>query len=252
MTQNETLNSVQIREFLTDACQGAVEVVVSYTVGGKWQLAELKADSFTAEGVTLKGKNESLNLKTYQPVGICVQLGFYKYLFESSVQDIQATDSHLEVRIDYPEKVDRMQRRSFDRQPVPDTLKVKVLFWHRGYMDNTQENPLEQYWQGRLFNLSAGGAQITVDLDQKDNYKVGQLVGVQFTPMSYEKPLLLEAHVRYLMMDPEHGQFRVGVEFLGLEASPEGRQALSRLIEVTNEYEHMNQAASQSDHSVSA
>ncbi|MHC5082800.1 MAG: PilZ domain-containing protein [Planctomycetota bacterium] len=240
MTHNENLNSDQIQQFLADAAQGGADVVVSYTADGKWQLAEMKIVSVSEESVTLKGKYESLDLKTYQPVGICTPVGFYKYLFESSVQDIQATESHLQIRIECPEKATRMKRRAFDRQPVPANLKVKVLFWHRGYLDDTDDNPLEQYWQGRLFNLSAGGAQITVDLAQKDNYKVGQLVGVQFTPMSYEKPLLLEAHVRYLMMDPEGNQFRVGVEFLGLEASPEGRQSLNRLVDITNEYERMN------------
>jgi len=147
------------------------------------------------------------------------------------------------IKMDLPDRVERIQRRMYHRQPVPASLKVKVLFWHRGYLEDTDERPEELYWEGRLLNLSAGGAQFEIDAKEKNNFRAGQLLGVQFTPMSYQKPFLLESHVRYLKNQPDQTSFRIGVEFLGLEASREGREVLNRLLEVIDIYRTMNKAA---------
>ncbi len=241
MTRGELLKSEQIKQFLSDAVQEEAEVVVSYTRQGKWGIIHTKIASFDDETITLSENSEKEAPVTYQPVGICVQLGHFKYLFETVISSIKKHAKNCRIQLEFPEKAECMQRRVYDRQPIPSKLKVKILFWHRGYLDDNVENPKEQYWQGRLLNLSAGGAQIVVDLEMKDYFRVGQLVGVQFTPMSYQRPLLVEAHVRYLIDQADQQEFFVGIEFLGLESGPEGPKVLHRLVQVTNEYEKMNQ-----------
>ncbi|MBL7214497.1 MAG: PilZ domain-containing protein [Phycisphaerae bacterium] len=240
MTRGEALKPDQIRDFLLSSIQEHADVVLSFTRQGKWRLHHTQICCFGEDFIVLEEDTSPEGLIENQPVGICAQLGHFKYLFETSVQSVEAKGPYKQIHLDFPEKVEQMQRRAFERHPVPSNLKVKSLFWHRGYLDDSQENPLEQYWQGRLLNLSAGGAQIAVDLDLKDYFREGQLVGVQFTPMSYQRPLLLEAHVKYLVDQSEHNQFLVGVEFLGLEAGPEGREVLHRLVRVIHDYEKMN------------
>lgn len=240
MTRGETLQPDQIHDFLLSSIQEHADVVLSFTRQGKWHLHRTRICQFNDDFITLK-EGWAEGLVVNQPVGMCVHLGHFKYVFETSVQSVEMTERGGQIRLHFPEKVEQLQRRSFDRQQVPSNLKVKCLFWHRGYLDDSQTEPAEQYWQGRLLNLSAGGAQIAVDLDLKSNFSEGQLVGVQFTPMSYQRPLLLEAHVKYLMDQHDHEQFLVGVEFLGLEAGPEGREVLHRLVRVIYDYEQMNQ-----------
>jgi hypothetical protein len=168
-------------------------------------------------------------------------LGYFKYLFDSTVQAVQAKGQTVQILLNLPDRVECVQRRLYHRQPVPAGMKVKVLFWHRGYLDDSDTSPKELYWQGRLLNLSAGGAQFEIEIEQKEHFKVGQLLGIQFTPMSYQKPLLLESHVKYLKEQSDKLLFKIGVEFLGLEAGPEGRELLSHLLKVVAEYEKMNQ-----------
>jgi len=240
MAQSETLKPDQIADILSTAIQEKADVTLSFTRGGKWFLYHAKISHVDQDSVFLTEDTNSEDILENQPVGICINLGHFKYLFEAAIQTVENTGHQAQIQFDFPEKIEKMQRRAYERQPVPSNLKVKCLFWHRGYLDNSQENPLEQYWQGRLLNLSAGGAQIAVDLNMKDFFSVGQLVGVQFTPMSYQRPLLLEAHVKYLMDQPDQDQFLVGVEFLGLEAEMEGREVLHRLVKVINDYEKMN------------
>lgn len=243
MTHSNTLQPDQIHDFLLSSIQEHADVVVSFTRRDKWHLYHSQICEFNEDFVILKGGNAD-KLIINQPVGMCVRLGHFKYLFETSVRSIEGAEEGGRVFLDFPDKVEQLRRRTFERQQVPANLKVKCLFWHRGYLDDSQTEPAEQYWQGRLLNLSAGGAQIAVDQDLRSHFSKGQLVGVQFTPMSYQRPLLLEAHVKYLIDQPGHEQFLVGVEFLGLESGPEGREVLHRLVRVVQDYEKMNRSDS--------
>ncbi len=236
MTRSKKLKSSQIKEFLSEALTKGAEVVLSFTRQGKWRILSTKIHHFDEESLSLEAISDIEGVDAYQPVGICVHIEHFKYLFESTVSAIE----NRCIEVDFPEKAEQMQRRAYDRQSVPANLKVKSLFWHRGYLDDSDKKPTEQYWQGRLINLSAGGAQIAVDMDQKEHFCSGQLLGIQFTPMSYQKPLLLESHVRYFVDQAQENQFLVGIEFLGLEASNEGHEVLERLVEVIDEYEKMN------------
>ena len=46
--------------------------------------------------------------------------------------------------------------------------------------------------------------------------------------------------MRYLK-ESSTGLLKIGVEFLGLEASSEGRDVLNRILDVINQYEEMNE-----------
>ncbi len=237
MTPCETLHPDQFLSVLRQACQEHAPVTVSFLSEGKWHLMKLTLAQFSDEHIVLSDVKD--NVSIYQPVGICILSGHYKYLFDSQVSEVKSGVNGSSICIDYPQTAERMPRRAFLRQSVPASMNVKVLFWHRGYMDGCEAKPDEQYWQGRLLNLSAGGAQFEIDNSQKRCFSSGQLLGVQFTPMSYQIPFLLESHVKYLRDNTENGHFKIGVEFLGLE-TPEGRDSLHRLLEVLKEYQQMN------------
>ena len=98
------------------------------------------------------------------------------------------------------------------------------------------------YWKAGLPGAlpKNNGARFEIESEHKENFRTGQLLGMQFTPMSYQKPLLLESHVKYAEEQSDNRYFRIGVEFLGLEASPEGRHILDRILEVISQYETMN------------
>ena len=241
MVQTELLNGSEIKDVLTGACRDKALVIASFMSEGKWRILELKVTDFSNNCITFLAESACEPLPQEKPVGICIHLGFFKYLFDSTVQATETRGRLEYLLLDFPDKVECIQRRMYHRQPVPAGIKVKVLFWHRGYLDDFKGSPKEIYWQGRLLNLSAGGAQFEIEIEQKEHFKVGQLLGIQFTPMSYQKPFLLESHAKYLKEQPDNAAFKIGVEFLGLEAGPEGRETLNRLLEIIAEYEKMNQ-----------
>ena len=86
-----------------------------------------------------------------QPVGIAVQHGFNKFIYEATVVGFESSVNRTgtgRIVLEMPEKAEKMQRREYVRIDVPSDMTVKVLFWHRGYLDDTAEVPHENYWQG--------------------------------------------------------------------------------------------------------
>lgn len=232
MSTCEIINADHLLSALNTPALAHAPVNLTFSREGKWHILRLTLASVSDEKIILSGTSK--DVKIYQPVGICIVSGHYKLLFDSQISAVEANSICIEI----PRSAERMPRRAYIRQPVPSAHIVKVLFWHRGYIDGSDRQPAEQYWQGRLVNLSAGGAQFEIQNNQKQFFSTGQLLGVQFTPLSFQKPFLLDSIVKYLQDNAENGHFKIGVEFLGLE-TPDGRQALHRIMEVLAEYERM-------------
>lgn len=243
MANAELLKKDQIEQFLSQSAQNALCGTLTVLCEGKWRILDVVISRLSDAGLHLIISGQPClptAFKPEQPVGLCFQQDFYKYLFESKIEHTSGDSNTGQIVVERPEKIEKMPRRAFERQLVPAGLNVRAMFWHRGYLNDADRTPQEDYWQGKLENLSAGGAMIRVAAEQREFFSIGQLVGVQFTPMSYQKPLLLEGHVRHLKPQSDSENLLVGVEFLGLEASPEGRDVLHRLLDVIDEYEKLN------------
>jgi c-di-GMP-binding flagellar brake protein YcgR len=240
MTQKKTLNYSEIKSLFSEVQQQKPPIIGSLVVDGKWQIIELDMHGCSDDHINLSTQDPFENIKRDHPIGICIHLAHFKYLFGSTVRATELQGSSWCILLNQPDSVERIERRVYHRQPLPADTSVKVMFWHRGYLDDSENEPAENYWQGTLLNLSAGGARFEIEIEHKEHFRTGQLLGIQFTPMSYQKPLLLESHVKYTEEQSDTRHFRIGVEFLGLEASTEGRQLLDRILEVIGQYEAMN------------
>jgi hypothetical protein len=101
---------------------------------------------------------------------------------------------------------------------------------------------------GRLVDISAGGAQVIVPHEnnatpgQGADFKKGQFVGMRFTPLPYETPLVLSAQIRNVLPTADGANASLGLQIVGLEASPEGREVLTRLIGVVEQYFQVNRS----------
>ena len=151
-----------------------------------------------------------------------------------------------------PDKVSIVQRRSYFRVRVPDTLKVAVCMWHRDYRRSTEhsQDPGSEdwrgralhYWQGKILDISAGGVQVVIDVEQRPDFRKGQFVCLRFTPMPYEIPLMFDAQIRNILPTANGRNICIGLQVVGLEASAEGRKILERLCNVVEVYYQVNQS----------
>ena len=250
MREQEQIKGDEIVNMLKMAAARETQAVMTHLSRGKWHMTKVTLLRTTEANIqidiTQKEKHHPININIDQPVGISFKHDYCKYIFESCVVGFAPSvniKSGGIVVVAMPDWIDRIQRRNYYRVSVPENHYVRAIFWHRGYNDGTKAVPLEDYWQGRLVDLSAGGLQICVDLDQKPNFREGQLVGVQFTPMPYEQPVQLEAQVRHIALTADGTQLCLGLQVIGLEATVEGREMLHRLCDVVKTYFTMNQQA---------
>jgi c-di-GMP-binding flagellar brake protein YcgR len=247
MTEPEVLISDELIEVLQQAVKERGDAVMSYLSGGKWHMVKVSFNAIKNNSLSVvlstEQQTSSSKLRVDQPVGISVEQDFNTYIFESVIAGFGSDndkEDHSVILFNLPERLERMQRRAYQRVPIPKNLNVKTLFWHRGYIDDQDKIPSENYWQGRLIDLSAGGLQLGIDRVCEQHFSVGQLIGLKFTPMSYQKPIILEAQIRHIAETADSKRLCIGVEFLGLEASKEGREKLRRIVSVTNIYKMRN------------
>jgi len=59
--------------------------------------------------------------------------------------------------------------------------------------------------------------------------------------MPYETPVLLSAQIRNILPTADGKSAALGLQIVGLEASTEGRDVLSRLTGIVEKYYQMNQ-----------
>jgi hypothetical protein len=74
------------------------------------------------------------------------------------------------------------------------------------------------------------------------DFHKGQFIGVRFTPLPFETPLVFNAQIRNILPTADHGALCLGLQIVGLEASEDGRQILARIASVVERYYDINQA----------
>jgi len=263
MSEMAMLEGAEPRTILKKLMEKKIPAIMSYLSKGKWhvakvQLIELGACRLTAELLPAK-KPHPINIRPEQPVGLALKYGYGKFIFETKVVSLEPSPQGTSggvIILEMPDRIELVQRRAFFRVEVPKSLRVSTLLWYRRQQDDAtagiedgseaagkEQTPPARYWQGRLVDISAGGAQIAVDYEQGGDFKVGQFIGVRFTPLPYERPLMFNAQIRSVLPTADGESICLGLQIVGLEASPEGRQVLSRLVSVVERYYQMNQSS---------
>ncbi len=270
-------------KILQTAIDKKVPAIMLYLSKGKWHVAKvvltnLAGDRLSVESNAPKKKQHPLNIQANQPVGISFKYEYGKFVFDTTVAALEPSYG-LETDqgwggimiLAVPDRIEVVQRRSYYRVDVPESLKVKVVLWHRGGKRQAQKpiqdaaEDVHNYCQGRLVDISAGGAQIVVPYPNEESnpasvrreskgnmsktfcggeldFKKGQFVGMRFTPMPYETPLVISAQIRNILPTADGKSASLGLQIVGLEASPEGREVLARLIGIVEQYYQISQS----------
>jgi hypothetical protein len=285
MSEMVTLQREKLEIILRTVISEKVPAIMSYLSKGKWHVAKviltkLDGKRLTVESIRAKNKQRPINIQVDQPVGISFKHEYGKFVFDTTVIGLEMPQEQEENRgwggsivLAAPDKIEVVQRRSYFRVEVPQSLKVKVLLWHRSAKHETKNqvqdraDQVHKCCQGRLLDVSAGGAQVVVpneslinyptpdateikseELENSNhdvgspNFKKGQFLWVRFTPMPYERPITFSAQIRNILPTADGQGISLGLQIVGLEASPEGHQILTRLISIVGQYHQINQS----------
>ncbi len=271
MDEMITLGVDESREILSSVIEKKGLAVMCYQSAGRWHFAKtcltnLENGGLVVRNIRFRHRKHPINLSVNQPVGISFKYTYGKFIFDTTVTSIESSTDHEQpaaMTVAVPGHIDVLQRRSYRRVGVPASLKVGVLLWHRSKDrpdTDRRQTPLPQAVRGRLVNISAGGAQVVLDVgsgvysNDSDGarhaaavaktlgFERKQFIGLRFTPMPYETPVLLNARLRNIVPSANGRSIRLGLQIIGLEASPEGRRTLCRLVGVVEHYHRLNQS----------
>jgi hypothetical protein len=284
MNEVMMLRGAEPREILEKIIEKKTPAIMSYLAGGKWHVAKVQLTGLGAERLDVQvlpeKRPQPVDIRVDQPVGISLKYGYGKFIFDTSVTALKPSLGSAgggTVVLAVPCRIEVVERRSYFRVNVPRTLRVNVMLWRRRGLHfavvsktsagcHTAENcragesqgsgsddrrvmPVD-YWEGRLVDISAGGAQIAVDAAQStgrltagSDIRKGQFIGLRFTPMPYERPLMFNAQIRNVLPTADGKNICLGLQIVGLEASPEGRAVLQRLCNVVERYYQINQSS---------
>jgi hypothetical protein len=270
------LQGAECDAILQAGIQKEVPAIMSYLSKNKWHVAKVLLTSLedhrlrvitrTAGSGTQTAKPHPINIQINQPVGISFKYSYGKFVFDTTVVGLEPSPEPTNggtIVLSMPSRIEMIQRRNYFRVNVPKSFKVNVVLWHRSRrreVENQEQASAGRsgaadcmYYQGKLVDISAGGAQIVVpqqsDVDQgrlggaRQDFKKGRFIGLRFTPMPYETPLMCNAQIRSILPTADNKSIYLGLQIVGLEASPEGRQILSRLVGVVERYHQINQSS---------
>jgi c-di-GMP-binding flagellar brake protein YcgR len=243
----------------------------------KIQLIRQDGNRLSVKSAAAMRNQHPINIQINQPVGVSFKHEFGKYVFESTVLGFEQSasaktdgDGCGAIVLGVPEQMEIIERRSYFRVEVPSSLKVRVLLWPRIPSYKINDDIFETKGEkeikcciGRLIDISAGGIAITVPYQQpeefsatnpklpaadktyknnivKSTFKKGQFIGIRFTAMPYETPITLSAQIRNILSTADGQGVSIGMQIVGLEASAEGHQLLTRLVTIVSRYYQLN------------
>lgn len=173
--------------------------------------------------------------------GVSFKLKHHKHVFTGTVAGVDSgkTDDGCDVqilRVCSPTKMHRMQRRAFFRAEVPPNRIVRASFWPGGReaepAGTTPERPV---WSGRVANLSAGGLQVRCEDIDAEALEIGETVGIRISFGAGDETVYADAQFRHI--DVIDDGALVGLQFVGLPQTPEGRQVLQFIGTKASEYQ---------------
>ena len=140
------------------------------------------------------------------------------------------------LRISWPQEVHELQRRMFYRAPVPEGRFVPVSLMR---VTGGGENPVESF-SGQLLDVSLGGLSVAFERNRCPRWDYDTVVECSFAPSPSEQAIGACGRVRYIQ--PMGERYRVGVQFVGLEATRDGSAVLERLRQICNEFQQIEMA----------
>lgn len=248
------LEGVERRRILQIAAQEKTTAIMSYLSKDKWHVAKvlitcLDAEILSAEIIPQK-QPYPINIQEHQSVGISFKHGFGKFIFVANILGLEpsaGSPNGGKILLEEPEKIELIQKRSYFRVHVPSSLDVSVKI--RVRQNGNPSDPNTSFntpnaCQAKLIDISAGGLQVAVDPDavKKSNFKKGQFMSIKFTPLPYQNPLVLDTQLRNIFPTADKTHTCLGMQTVGLETNPQGREILEKLVQIARQYHQMNQS----------
>ncbi len=247
MATLQNLSNQQIDEVLNLAAEKQVPAAIIVRDEGEWA-------SFRTRFVGMSRGHILLEMPAPQPgeepgefspadkVGVSFKLRHHKHLFNGTVAEtgtVRLDDGSVQtvLHVCSPTRMQRMQRRAFNRTDVPPNRVVRAAFWVGGLeSEPAGTTPDQPVWSGRVVNISAGGLQLVCGQHLGEAVSAGDIVGVRVSFGVGEQNAYADAQLRHAQTDDD-GRTHLGFQFIGLGLSPQSCEALQIIGTKANQFQ---------------
>jgi len=246
MASLQNLTNQQIDEVLYVAAERQVPATISVREPAGWvsyhtRLLAIRQGHVLLEAPTPEAGGQLREFRPADRVGVNFKLKHHKFVFTGTVAETSrekledGTDRGV-LHVCSPTRMQRMQRRAFNRSDVPGNRIVRASFWLGGRENEPAgTTPDLPVWSGRVVNISAGGFQLISEQSICDAVSPGDTVGVRISFGIGEEAVYADAQFRHCL--EEGGKFHLGFQFVGLGLTPEGRDALQVIGSKANQFQ---------------
>ncbi len=147
----------------------------------------------------------------------------------------EAAEQGGTIKLQDAENGEQVERRSYFRLDV-SKLEAKALIWHKGPENNDDKGLPERYWQAKLVDISQAGAKIAVNAAERPDFEQNQFVRLVLIETPIDQTITLDAKVREVLPSTDEKTIHLGLQFVGLEANPDGRKVLQQLCDSMARY----------------
>lgn len=166
-------------------------------------------------------------------LGVSFRMGHKKCMFETTrVSPPSSANSDSVIALAWPDEIQQMRRRVYERISPPESSVVAVRFWRTACSGDAPAVGKRDVRYGELEDISAGGMR--VDVADAEGLHEGDTIECLLTPRPGQPPISCEVTLRHREVSDEH-RASLGFQFIGLEASPEGRETLTQLGRIVSE-----------------
>jgi len=178
-------------------------------------------------------------------VGLMLSLAFkikhHKHVFTGPVEAVSDLSINGQparaICISYPWRMQRIQRRAYNRAEVPRSRTVLATFWQSGLPDGADlRGEMALTWEGWVLNLSAGGFQVRCNKHSMPSLEPGDITGIRMDVGNEYEPILAEAQLRHMDDDPQ-GSVLLGFQFIALNDTAKGREMIRRIGQIVLDFQ---------------
>jgi c-di-GMP-binding flagellar brake protein YcgR len=247
MASLQELDIRQIAQVIAEGVERNVPVAVTVQEGGHWQMYHSRLVAERSDRILLEIPHaEDGTPQEFAPaskIALSFKLRHHKYVYVATVAGCEhhhlGEDDWMQVLgICWPTKMQRIQRRAYYRAEVPEGYVVRAAVWLGGRGDEPAGGSGREVFTGRLSDLSAGGVKFLSEDSPPWPLENGTAVGLRLSFEAGTERLYLDGMIRHVICNEPGTQ--LGIQFVALEQSPEGRRSMRFISGKVSEYQRIN------------
>jgi len=186
MSGLQTLAGQQQDQVLCDSIKPGRHMTLTIQIKDGWQTYKGKFEGgsstiglITAMILLPRPSREHPLAQSGLPVGCTFRLGHKKCMFSSVVDSAEVRSNGLSISFRWPNEIQQLQRRAYDRTSPPNGSIVAVRFWRDDSTNASTDG--RKIRHGQLEDISAGGMRIKVA--DAETIEIGVNYRCTFTPL---------------------------------------------------------------------